>query len=310
MKNIIYTTLCLLCVTFAACDKNELSQISTPASGAKIKLIHAAPGLPAIDGFVNNVKITPLISTSVTDNGRSTTILSGTVFANIVDVNQYKGVFPVSNDYSLFAAGNSTVKLVTSTPNPALVSPQTAAPGITVASVTQNFDEGKSYSYFVAGLPGAVTGILTEDKFAMTPAANKVFIRFANMIPNAAGALDLNANYTLTGGTATKVLPISNVAFGKVSDYVAIDANTVSSTSYTFQVSINGTTTNVGAVSSAYIFTPGRYYTLLAKGLAIDYSVPGTGITLKASARPNNAIDNKNPEIYYNPPGVVFIVNK
>lgn len=310
MKNILYTTICLLSVALAGCDKNEISQISTPASGARIKIIHAAPGLPAVDGFVNNLKITPVISTSVTDNSRATTILSGTVFNNIFDVNQYRGIFPVSNDYALITPGNSNIKVVTSTPNPALVSPQTAAPGATVATVTQNFDEGKTYSYFVAGLPGAVSGILVEDKFTLAPAANKVFIRFANMIANASGALDLNANYTLTGGTATKVIPIANVAFGKVSDYVAIDANTINTTSYTFQASVTGTTTNVGAVSSAYIFTPGRYYTLMAKGLAVDYAVPNTTITLKASARPNNAIDNKNPEIYYNPPGVVFIVNK
>lgn len=310
MKNIIYTTLCLLAVSLAGCDKNELSQVSAPASGARLKIIHAAPGLPAVDGFVNNVKITPVISSTVTDNARSTTILSGTLFSNIFDANQYRGIFPSSNDYALITAGNANIKVVTSTPNPALVSPQTAAPGTTVANVTQNFEEGKSYSYFVAGLPGSVSGILVEDKFTLAPAGNKVFIRFANMIPNAAGSLDLNATYTLTAGTQTKVTPITDIAYGKVSDFVAIDANAISTTSYAFQASVKGTTTTVGSVSSAYIFTPGRYYTLVAKGLAADYAVPNTTIVLRSTARPNTPSGIIIPEIYYNPPGISFVVSK
>lgn len=310
MKRLYISALAFAILGLASCHKNEITQFSTPSSGAKLKLIHAVPGLPAVDGYVNNTKITPVISTTVTDNTRSTTILTGTSFSSVANTNQYTGVFPVNNDYAVVTPGNATIKLVTSTPAPALVSAQTAAPGTTVVSVTQNLETGKNYSVFAGGFSDAPVGVVVEDKFTQPAASDKVYVRFANFIPNG-GNLDLGVTYTLTGAAASSATPVTNVASQSVSDWVALPANTISTTSYTFQGYKTGTTTKLGSASSALVFTPGRYYTIIAKGLAADYVVPNTTITLKASARSGtDPVQVKIPEIYYNPPNLSFYVNK
>ncbi len=91
---------------------------------------------------------------------------------------------------------------------------------------------------------------------------------------------------------------------------MAVDVNPSSTTSYTFQMKVVGTAANLGTVSAAIALTPGRYYTIIGRGLAADYAVPGTGITLRAAARSTVPPGNTQPEIYYNPAGITFYTNK
>lgn len=306
MKKTIYIAFGLLAATLAGCKKNNITQVGDTATGAQIKLIHAAPGVPGLDGYVNNVKITPLTTVSVTDNAIATSISTGYT---------YLGVFPGSN-YAVVTPGSTAIKIVASTPVPALKSAQTVAPGATVGTLTQTTTNGGAYSVFTMGLPGSTTNALTtkvvEDKF---PAAanNKAYIRLAYLIPNGA-AVDLASTTTLTGATtATTQTIASNISYGTVTDFVPVDVNASSTTAYTFQMYLTGTTTKLGTVSASIALAPGRYYTIIGRGLAADYVVPGTGITLKASTRPTLPVTDpttKYPEIYFNPAGITYYTNK
>ncbi|MGZ3753678.1 MAG: DUF4397 domain-containing protein [Mucilaginibacter sp.] len=305
MKKTTYLIFCLLLVVIAGCKKNVITVLGTPSTGAQIKLIHAAPGVPGLDGYVNNVKITPLTTVAVTDNAVVTSIVTGY---------SYLGVFPGSN-YAVVTPGSTAIKIMASTPVPALKSAQTVAAGATVSSITQNTVNGGAYSVFTMGLPGAATNGLTtmvvQDKFPAA-ASGKAYIRLAYLIPNGA-PVDMTGTYTPTGGTATTSTLITNTAYGTVTDFVAVSCNPVSTTSYTFQMYLTGTTTKLGTVSAAIALTPGRFYTIIGRGLAADYPVPGTAITLKASSRPTLPVTDpttKYPEIYFNPPGLTFYTNQ
>ncbi|MDN5289427.1 MAG: hypothetical protein JWR38_5701 [Mucilaginibacter sp.] len=305
MKKIIYLSACLFALVASGCKKNEIKQLGGPATGALIKFIHVAPGTPGLDGYINDTKVTPATIASVTDNLAPTSITTGYTYNN---------VFPGSN-YAVTTAGNTVIKVVAATNVPALISAQTAAPGAVIGTVTQATTNGAAYSVFAVGLPGSTTTPLTvkvvQDNFP-TAAAGKAYVRFANFIPNGP-ALDLGGTYTPTGGASTTVSVSTGIAYGALSDFIAVDVNPLSTTSYVFQASSTGTTTKVGTVSSAASLAPGRYYTLIASGLYADYAVPGTSITLKATARPKLPTTDpvtRYPEIYFNVPGLIYYTNK
>ena len=300
MKRSIYIA-CSLLLIMAACTKTKITQLGELTTGAQIKLIHAAPGLPAVDGFVNAAKVSAATTYSVTDNAIVTAIATGFPF---------QGVFPGSN-YLSVPSGSTNIRFVTATPTPALKSPQTVAPATIVGEVTQATTDGSAYSAFLMGFPNATTIKVVEDKFP-APITAKAFVRFANMIPNST-ALDLYVTYTLTGATATTKSVITNTSYGTVTDFVPVDVNPTSTTNFKFQMGLNGATTKFGTITADIPLAPNRYYTLVGRGLAADYAVPNTTITLKATARPTLPVTDPNtraPEIYYNAPGVTLYTNK
>lgn len=301
----IYIIACLLTLAITSCKKTVLKQLSNPATGVQLKFFHAAPGTPALDAFVNGTQVTPTVNASLTDKALPTSVVTGY---------SYLGVFPGSN-YSVVTSGSTNIKIVTSTPVPALVSKQTVTPATTVGSITQNTVDGSAYSVFTIGLPGSSTvglnTIMVPDKFPEV-ITGKAYIRLAYLIPNGA-AVDIQGTYTPTGGTAVTKTIISNISYPNVTDFMTVDLNPVSTTSYTFQLYISGTTTKLGTVSAAIALTPGRFYTIVGRGLAADYVVPGASITLKASTRPTLPTTDpttKFPEIYFNPAGISLYTNK
>lgn len=305
MKNFIYIIVSVFALACTSCKKTVLKQLSDNAVGVQLKFIHAAPGVPALDAFVNGIQITPTVNSSVTDNAAPTSIVTGY---------SYLGVFP-ANNYAIVASGSTAIKITGSTPIPVLATRQTVTPGSAIGNITQVTVDGSAYSVFTIGLPGSATAGLTnkvvEDKFP-APISGKAYIRLAQLIPNST-AVDLQGTYTPTGGTATVKTLVPNVSYPTVSDFVAVDVNPLSSTSYTFQLYLAGTATKLGTVSAAISLTPGRYYTIIGRGLAADYVVPGAGITLKASTRPTLPTTDpttKFPEIYFNPAGITFYTNK
>lgn len=315
MKKTAYILLGLLLAVAAGCKKSVITQYGNVATGTSIKFIHTAPGTPAVDGYVNGTKITSSQSLSVTDNSLATSITTGIIYNYLGSTATYQGLFPGSN-YSAVSSGSSVIKVAGSTNAPVLTSTQTAAAGSVIGSVTLTTIDNSYYSVFVLGLPGsavAPTGIkLVEDKFTQTD-ATKAYVRFANMIPNATAGIDLASIVTLSGATAaTTTTFVTNLSYSNVSDFVAVPVNTTGLASYTFQMYLTGTTAKVGAVSGTVSLVPGRYYTIIGRGLAADYKVPNTSITLKASARPTAPTDanSKLPEIYFNPPGITSYTNK
>lgn len=301
----IYILIGLFALITVSCKKTILKQLASPSTGVQLKFFHAAPGVPALDAFINGIQITPTVNASLTDNAMPTSVVTGY---------SYLGVFPASN-YAVTASGNTVIKITTSTPVPALASKQTVVPATAVGNLTQNTIDGSAYSVFTIGLPGSgtvgLTSIVVPDKFPDV-ASGKAYIRLAQFIPNST-AVDIQATYTPTGGTATTKTILSNISYPNVTDFIAVDLNTISTTSYTFQLYLAGTTTKLGTVSAAIALTPGRFYTIIGRGLATDYVVPGAGITLKASTRPTLPTTDpttKFPEIYFNPAGISFYTNK
>ena len=313
MKKILYIAAGVIAIAITGCTKNVITQTSKPAMGIQLRFFHAAPGVPALDAFVNGVQVTPVGTVSVTDNQAPTSIVTGSTYLN---------VFP-GNNYSVSAFGNTTIKIATSTPVPALVSTQTVLPATVIKTFTQTTADGEAYSFITSGLPGSATTPLTtfliKDVFPdATP--GKAYIRLAHMIPNG-GAVDLTGTYTPTGGAVTTVTVLTNKTYGTVTDFVPVDVNPISTTAYTFQAVLTGTTTKLGTsiVTTGNItvvpmpLTPGRYYTIILRGLAADYQVPGVNITLKATARPTLPTTDPTtrfPEIYFNIPGLTYYTNK
>lgn len=305
MKKLYYILICFFALPTMSCKKTVLTQLSIPAAGVQLKFFHAAPGTPALDAIVNGIQITPTVNASLTDNALPTSVVTGY---------SYLGVFPASN-YAVVTSGNTTIKIAASTPVPALVSKQTVSPATIIGNITQSTVDGSAYSIFTIGLPGSstagLTSIIVPDKFPAV-VAGKAYIRLAQLIPNGT-AVDIQGTYTPTNSTAVTKTIISNISYPNVTDFVAVDMNTVSTTSYTFQLYLAGTTTKLGTVSAATVLTPGRFYTIIGRGLATDYIVPGAGITLKASTRPTLPTTDpttKFPEIYFNPAGIIFYTNK
>ncbi|MVN22859.1 DUF4397 domain-containing protein [Mucilaginibacter arboris] len=315
MKKITYIFLGLLMAVVAGCKKSVITQYGDVATGTSIKFLHTAPGTPAVDGYINGTKITASQSVSVTDNSLATSITTGIIYNYLGSTTAYLGLFPGSN-YSAVPSGSTAIKVVSSTNTPVLTSTQTTAPGTVIGSATQSTVDGSYYSVFTIGLPGSATtptGIkLIEDKFTQTD-ATKAYVRFANMIPNATSGIDLASTVTLSGATsATTTTLVTNLAYSNASDFVAVPVNSSGLASYTFQMYLTGTTTKVGSVSGTASLAPGRYYTIVGRGLAVDYKVPNTSITLKASTRPTAVTDATRlyPEIYFNPAGIVYYTNK
>jgi len=309
MKKIFYITItaCLFAIAISGCKKPTTLQIYN-TGGMRIKFFHAAPGVPALDAYVNGVQITPTISQSVTDNGATTT-------STITTGYYYKSGFPGST-YAVVPSGSVNIKVVASQPVPALLSPQTIIPGTVVSNNTINTVDSSAYSIITTGLPGSTTSPLTslvvKDVFP-APATGMSYIRFANLIPNIANTVYATASYTATGNTAATVTtPITGVAYGTVSSFVAVPVNAVSTTTYVYQTYNTGTNTTIASTASI-VMTAGRYYTLVLYGLTADYSVPGTSITLKATARPTTPAADPTihyPEIYFNVPGLTYYTNK
>jgi len=304
MKKILYMAVCLSALWISGCKKSVITQISNPATGGRIKFFHAAPGVPALNVLVDGVQINAAVNQSVTDNQVATSIVTGY---------PYSTGFPASN-YAVIASGNHEIKIGTAIPVPALVSAQTVAPGTTISTITQAIADTSVYSVFTCGLPGSATtpliSLVIKDVFPAA-VAGKAYVRLINLIPNG-GAVDVTGTYTPVNGTSTTVTPVTNISYGKVSGFIAVDVNPISTTSYVFQANLAGTATKLGSTVTASL-APGRYYTLILKGLAADYPVPGTSIVLKATARPTAPATDpatKLPEIYFNAPGLVSYTNK
>jgi len=312
MKKIFYTSVCLLAIALGSCKKNIIVQTSTPATGAQLKFVQGVPGLPAVDEYVNNVKISPVQNLGVTDNSRATSVVTGIAYPSAFNTAvQYTAMFPggSSTNYAAVPSGSVSIKVTASTPLPALVSAQTLTPGASVSNLTQTLNERGTYTLFTMGYPNSIVSKFVEDKFTATD-TTKAYIRFANLIPNNAAALDLKGTYTI--GTATTVTAFSAVPYGTVTDFIPVPVASLGLTGYVFTLYNTGTTTAVGAAAKSISLGANRYYTIVANGLGADYVVGTTGITLKATARPTAPSNPSSllPEIYFNPPGISYYTSK
>jgi hypothetical protein len=144
-----------LTVTALACGtQNDILKNQIAASGARVKLIHAVPGGPAVDIFANDAKLT------------------GAALA-------YGAGFPT--EYSVVPAGNVNIRVAV----PA--SGTVAAQNILTAAVPLELD--KYYTIAAAGTAAAPVAVLIPDDLTV-PVAGKNYIRVLNLVSNGP-AIDL-----------------------------------------------------------------------------------------------------------------------
>ncbi|MCZ4242811.1 DUF4397 domain-containing protein [Pedobacter punctiformis] len=109
-------------------------------------------------------------------------------------------------------------------------------------------------SFYLLNKPGQLDGLLTTDDLSI-PDASKAYIRFINLAPDAATALDL----AKTGSTSAL---ISNKAYKAISNFIAVDAG-----SYAFDAKETGGLT-VKATLAGAILTAGYHYDVICAGLS------------------------------------------
>jgi hypothetical protein len=127
----------------AACGEQADSfQNILPATGSRLKFIHAAPDVAGVDIYLNDKKF----------SGVNTTPPAA---PNLLT---YGNAFPLTAEYATYPAGATKVGVVIPSLNNAV--------GLT-ANV--NLEDGKYYSVFATGVSPNYSAVALEDKF---PAAN------------------------------------------------------------------------------------------------------------------------------------------
>lgn len=154
----LFGTLLLLAAGLVACEKNTLAVEDLTATGGRIKFIHAGVGLPAVNFFVNDAKVSGVSSTAT----------------GVVQGSAYGGSFP-QVEYATVPVGSLTLKAASRT---------AAAADSTIATATLTTEADKYYTAILAGRPGQFF-TLTDD-FSSASDASKAYVRFVNAVSDTA----------------------------------------------------------------------------------------------------------------------------
>jgi hypothetical protein len=226
-------TLLIAFVGLISCgDQQDSFQIISPAMGARVKFIHAAPDVPGIDIYVNDKKFSgvntspPAVPTLLT----------------------YGGSYPSTAEYATLSAGKAKVAVV--------------VPSLNVTGITADLtvEEGKYYSVFATGITPTYTPLVLEDKLPVA-SGKTIFVRVINLIPNST-----TADFTVNGNVIA-----SGVAFKNTDNTfysVPIDAFTTGTINVPFTIKVLGgvATVNIATVSQTAVI-PGKIYTVIARGV-------------------------------------------
>jgi hypothetical protein len=227
-------TLLIACFGLISCgDQQDSFQIISPATGARVKFIHAAPDVPGIDIYVNDKKFS-----GVNTSPPATPALL-----------TYGNAYPSTAEYATLPAGKAKVAVVI----PSLNNATGIAADLTV-------EEGKYYSVFATGISPNYTPLLLEDKLPVASGKN-IFVRVINLIPNST-----TAEFTVNGTTIA-----TGVAFKNTDNTfytVPIDAFTSGTINVPFAVKVLGgvAAVSIAAVSQTLVI-PGRVYTVIVRGV-------------------------------------------
>jgi len=112
--------------------------------------------------------------------------------------------------------------------------------------------QNTSYSFYLINKPGQLDGLLIGDDLSV-PSANKAYIRFINLSPDAP-ALDLTKSATTTSY-------VTNKPFKTYSGFVAVDAGT-------YSLDVKDTSTgSVKTTKTDAAFAAGYHYDIICGGL-------------------------------------------
>lgn len=228
-------------------ESSFLTNVIT-AEGAKVKFVHAAPDAPGVAIFVNDKKVSGLLTVAPATPG----------------IINYGGVFP-AQDYANLASGAAKVAVTAPTLN-----------NTTIFSGDVNLESGKSYTVIATGLAPTYSPIIIQDNLPEI-SGNKVFFRVINLVTNAA-----NAEVTILGSSAaTGIKPKEGG-----DKFIAVELPNYTSGSVTVPVvvKLNGTSTATteGSITASQTLsftgvTPGRAYTIISRGLLATQAKDASG---------------------------------
>lgn len=220
-------------ITACGTEHDFLSSVQ-PASGARIKFIHAAPDAPGVALYVNDKKFSGVLTTAPATPGTVT----------------YGNVFPGS-DYATVEAGAAKARLI--------VPASGATAETTVFSGTVPVEADKYYSVFATGLAPTYGALVLEDKI---PAFNErqIFFRIVNLVPGS------TATATFSGVTLA-----DKVEYGKSGDFTPYNVpDTFKGGSIGGSVTIKNEGPGGVAATTTFTFTGytgGRAVTLVMRGV-------------------------------------------
>lgn len=249
-KNILF----ILSVTalLASCAKTTLDlPVTAVSSGARIKLIHAAPDVSGVNLLVSGQKIS-----GFTPSGASTTNPGTPVPVN------YGTTWPgVTAGYAVVTPGQVPVSISA----PAAT---TAGSATVVSEQTLTLEDNRYYSLLLAGTGAKPEVVLLTDDLSQTLDPTKYYVRFIN--------LTTGQNYDLST-TAGTVLA-TNVAYKGVSAFVPVDAGV----NPAFALRLPGSTANAASITFNSNIT-GRVLTLIARGVAGKTGAQAPSLTLSVN---------------------------
>lgn len=239
-----------LAMIFSSCEKNAVTDITTPYSGAQFKYYNFAINGPTVNFYANDIK--------------TTATLTSTGVEAAAGVN-YGGLVPLRG-YSLAPIGS--VKFSSLTPSTMVVNNALGqGPNIETSSITKTVEDGKNYSYYTSGIYDYTTkksdAFIIED---VLPAADTsiAYIRVVNPGHNTTAlSLELTQTFTSTiPGIPPLVIvttPITGVAYKTASAYTPVKQG-----AYTLR--LIDTPSGKVVTRAATGFIKGRLYTFTLRG--------------------------------------------
>jgi hypothetical protein len=244
----------LLCAALlSACGEDAVQNITTPATGARVKFFNFGVNTPSVNFFAGDQKVSAVTSTDTIEsvNGTASGSAASGGFYQAVNAGQYTltGRISAATDKNL-----------------------------PISTVSTTLADGKLYSYFISGIYN--TTAKTADAFVIedvlpvtTTDFSTAYVRFVNAISNAP-AQTLFAKSTVTG---TETAIGGAVAYKSAGEFVKLPAGL-----YDLNTRASGSSAN--AISrTAVSFNAGRVYTIASRG---DMTVTST----TAATRPQ--LDN------------------
>jgi hypothetical protein len=221
-----------------SCEKNALIlPVESVTSGARVKLVHAAPEAPGVDLFIGGKKYSGFTPAGATTTSPGTPVPI-----------QFNNTFPANGfNYTIVPTGASEVTIT---------APATTTAGSATVISTQNLtlDDNKYYSLLVAGDKAKQEVLFINDDFSMATDPNKFYVRFINLISG------LNYDLALTDGTVL----VPNLGYKGVSPFMAVDAT--NNASFVFR--LPGTKVNLNTAPLTFTSTVnGRVLTVYTRGL-------------------------------------------
>lgn len=245
MKPIRSLAILLGVVVMTACDKDavQISSITAPATGARVKFFNFGINAPQVNFYNNNTKVTAISSTTGVESN-------------------------VGVAYGAVAAGGFYVALP---PGAASFSGRISAVvdnNVPIASVPATLEDGKAYSVYLSGFYNTATkqveGFVVEDAVPAAIDYNVALIRFVNASPNSQ-AMQLS----VLSSVSTTEAPIgAAIAYKATGAFVGVPTG-----SYTLNLRAAGATAPA-VTRTGVSFIAGRVYTITLRG---DMTLPSTG---------------------------------